>query len=160
MRRFTLKNLFRRSSGAAAIKERRQRPRPANGYDVTILVVDDSRTVVAAFKKVLNQAGFQVITAMNGEDGVSLAKSARPDLILMDVVMPGINGYQATRLLRQAAEMAQTPIIIVSGEETATEQLWGRKVGANGFLTKPIDRGAFFAKIFDCLGEAGLRPRV
>ncbi len=159
MRRFTLKNLFRRSSGAAAIKERRRHPRPANGYDTTILVVDDSRTVIAAFKKVLNQAGFQVISAPNGEDGVRLARSARPDLILMDVVMPGINGYQATRLLRQAQETAQTPIIIVSGEETATEQFWGRKVGANGFLTKPVDRGAFFARIFACLGEEGLRPR-
>ena len=157
MRRFSFWNLFKRSSTADTVKERRKRPRPKNGYDVTILVVDDSRTVIAAFKKVLTQAGFKVLTAMSGEEGVEVAKAERPDLILMDVVMPGINGYQATRLLRQNPETADTPILIVSGEQQPTELMWGRKVGANGFLSKPIDRGAFFAKIFECLDEEKLR---
>ncbi|HEB94677.1 MAG TPA: response regulator [Gammaproteobacteria bacterium] len=159
MRRFSLRNLFKRSSTADATTERRKRPRPDNGYDITILVVDDSPTVIAAFTKVLTQAGFQVITAMNGEDGVSKAKAERPDLILMDVVMPGINGYQATRQLRQESMTADTPIIIVSGEQQSTEQMWGRKAGANGFISKPIDRDAFFGKIFECLGEDRLRAK-
>jgi len=153
MRRFSLRNLFKRSSAADAIKERRERPRPKNGYDVTILVVDDSPTVIAAFTKVLTQAGFKVLTAMSGEDGVSMAKTERPDLILMDVVMPGINGYQATRQLRHDPVTANTPILIVSGAQQTTEQMWGRKAGANGFLSKPIDRGAFFGKIFECLED-------
>ena len=156
MRRFTLRNLFTRSS-TTKTKERRRRQRPEHGYDITILVVDDSRTVVAAFKKVLTQAGFQVITAGNGEEGVSTAKAQRPDLILMDVVMPGINGFQATRLLRQHEPTAKIPIIIVSGEQQPTEQVWGKRAGANGFLTKPVDRGAFFGKIFECLDEAGIK---
>ncbi len=156
MRRFSFRNLFKRSSAADTIKERRTRARPANGYNVTILVVDDSRTVIAAFRKVLTQAGFKVLTAMSGEEGVKTAKTEQPDLILMDVVMPGINGYQATRQIRQHSPTAQTPILIVSGEQRATEQMWGRKVGANGFLSKPIDRGAFFGKIFECLDDSKL----
>ena len=157
MRRFSFRNLFKRSSAADTIKERRQRPRPANGYDVTILVVDDSRTVIAAFRKVLTQAGFKVLTAATGEEGVAKARAEQPDLILMDVVMPGINGYQATRLIRQYPPTARTPILIVSGEQQATEQMWGKKVGANGFLSKPIDRGAFFGKIFECLDADKIR---
>ncbi len=153
MRRFSLKNLFKRSSAADAVKERRKRPRPKGGYDATILVVDDSPTVIAAFTKVLTQAGFKVISAANGEDGVAMARAERPDLILMDVVMPGINGYQATRQLRQDPVTADTPILIVSGAQQTTEQVWGRKAGANGFLSKPIDRGAFFGKVFECLED-------
>jgi len=153
MRRFSLKNLFKRGSAADAIKERRKHPRPKDGHDLTILVVDDSATVIAAFTKVLGQAGFKVITAMNGEDGVAMAKAERPDLILMDVVMPGINGYQATRQLRHDPTTADTPILIVSGAQQDTEEVWGRKAGANGFISKPIDRGTFFAKIFECLED-------
>ena len=153
MKRFTLTNLIPRSSSESSFRERRKRPRPEGGYDITILVVDDSRTVVAAFNKVLTQAGFKVLTANNGEEGVAMAKAELPDLILMDVVMPGINGYQATRQIRKEETTAHIPIIIVSGEEQATEQFWGKRVGANGFLTKPIDRGEFFGKIFEILEE-------
>jgi CheY-like chemotaxis protein len=153
MKRFTLKNLFTRTSTASALKERRKRKRPPNGYNATILVVDDSRTVIAAFQKVLRQAGFRVLTAMNGQDGIAVAKAKQPDLILMDVVMPGINGFQATRYLRQLPVTSSIPIIIVSGEQQATEQFWGKRVGANGFMTKPVDRGVFFGKIFELLDE-------
>jgi twitching motility two-component system response regulator PilH len=153
MKRFTLKNLFTRTSSASTIKERRKRKRPANGYNVTILVVDDSRTVIAAFQKVLRQAGFRVLTAMNGQEGIAVAKAKKPDLILMDVVMPGINGFQATRYLRQQPATCDIPIIIVSGEQQATEQFWGKRVGANGFMTKPVDRGVFFSKIFELLDK-------
>ena len=151
MKRFTLKNLFKRSSEANKLKERRQRPRPEGGYNQMILIVDDSRTVVAAFTKVLTQAGFKTISAANGTEGVTKAKLELPDLILMDVVMPGLNGFQATRQIRKAEETAHIPIIIVSGEQQATEQFWGKRVGANAFLTKPVDRGQFFGTIFDTL---------
>lgn len=151
MKRFTLKNLFKRSSEANKFKERRQRARPEGGYDLTILIVDDSRTVVAAFTKVLTQAGFKTITASNGIEGVARAKADLPDLVLMDVVMPGLNGFQATRQIRKAESTSHIPIIIVSGEQQATEQFWGKRVGANAFLTKPVDRGQFFATIFETL---------
>ena len=116
-----------------------------------ILIVDDSRTVVAAFTKVLTQAGFKTISAVNGTEGVAKAKLEQPDLILMDVVMPGLNGFQATRQIRKAEETSHIPIIIVSGEQQATEQFWGKRVGANAFLTKPVDRGQFFGTIFETL---------
>lgn len=151
MKRFTLKNLFKRSSEASKIKERRQRQRPRGGYDLTILIVDDSRTVVAAFTKVLGQAGFKTISAVNGVEGVATAKLEQPDLILMDVVMPGLNGFQATRQIRKEETTAHIPIIIVSGEQQATEQFWGKRVGANAFLTKPVDRAQFFGTIFETL---------
>jgi len=151
MKRFTLKNLFKRTSETSKFKERRQFPRPEGGFNLTILIVDDSRTVVAAFTKVLGQAGFKIISASNGEEGVAAAKSQLPDLILMDVVMPGLNGFQATRQIRKEETTAHIPIIIVSGEQQATEQFWGKRVGANAFLTKPVDRGQFFGTIFDTL---------
>lgn len=154
MKRFTLKNLFTRSSGGMkTIKERRRSPRPAGGYNLTILIVDDSRTVVAAFTKVLKQAGFRTIAATNGIEGVAAAKAHLPDLILMDVVMPGLNGFQATRQIRKHDTTSEIPIIIVSGEQQATEQFWGKRVGANAFLSKPIDRGQFFGKIFETLEQ-------
>lgn len=153
MKRFTLKNLFKRSSEASRFKERRQYPRPEGGYDLTILIVDDSRTVVAAFTKVLKQAGFKIVAATNGEEGVAAAKEHLPDLILMDVVMPGLNGFQATRQIRKNEATSHIPIIIVSGEQQATEQFWGKRVGANAFLTKPVDRGQFFDEIFTTLDK-------
>lgn len=155
MKRFTLKNLFfNRDMIEDRMVDRRNHQRPLNGYeDLTVLVVDDSRTVIAAFKKVLSQAGFQVISAENGEVGVSKAREHLPDLILMDVVMPVLNGFQATRRIRKDELTSHIPIIIVSGEQQPTEQYWGTRVGANGFLTKPIDRGLFFAKIFEILEE-------
>jgi len=76
-----------------------------------------------------------------------------PDLILMDVVMPGLNGFQATRQIRKHDATSEIPIIIVSGEQQATEQFWGKRVGANAFLTKPVDRGQFFGQIFDTLDK-------
>jgi twitching motility two-component system response regulator PilH len=155
MKRFTLKNLFfNRTTSDDRMTERRGRKRPLNGYeDLTILVVDDSRTVVAAFTKVLSQAGFRVISATNGEEGVAKAREQLPDLILMDVVMPVLNGFQATRRIRKDELTSHIPIIIVSGEQQPTEQYWGTRVGANGFLTKPVERGLFFSKIFEILEE-------
>ena len=151
MKRFTLKNLFfNRSDDIPTFKERRKGSRHS-GFDLNILIVDDSRTVIAAFKKVLVQAGFNVISAANGEEGVAQAKAHLPDLILMDVVMPVLNGFQATRRIRKDEATSHIPIIIVSGEQQPTELYWGKRVGANGFLTKPVDRSLFFKTIFEVL---------
>jgi twitching motility two-component system response regulator PilH len=118
-----------------------------------VLIVDDSPTELHLFQKMLEKAGFDTLVADSGEEGVRQARQAKPDCILMDVVMPGLNGFQATRQIRQEPSSAHIPIIIVSGEQQATEQLWGKRVGANGFLTKPVDRGEFFRQIFEVLGE-------
>lgn len=157
MKRFTLKNLFlNRESGNFYFTERRKRKRPPNGYDLTILVIDDSRTVVAAFRKVLMQAGFNVVSADDGEQGIVQARLYIPDLILMDIVMPGLNGFQVTRRIRNDDLTSHIPIIFVSGEQHSTEQQWGSRVGGNGFLSKPVDRGIFFGRIFEVLENHAL----
>ena len=151
MKPFRLKNLF--TSNTKATKERRRDLRPTNGYDSTILIVDDSRTAVAAFTKILTQAGFKTISATDGLKGVTAAKEHLPDLILMDVVMPGLNGFQATRQIRKNNTTSHIPIIIISGEQQATEQFWGKRVGANAFLTKPVNREQLFEGIFEMLDK-------
>lgn len=109
----------------------------------TVLVVDDSRTALVTLNKMLRNLNFQCLTATNAREGIEMAKSLKPDLILMDVVMPEINGFQATRLLRKIPETAHIPIIIISGTKMQTEEFWGEKMGANGFLPKPLDQQVF-----------------
>ncbi len=116
---------------------------PSMGHNATVLVVDDSKTALVTLNKMLHGLGFQCLTALNARDGIEMAKSLKPDLILMDVVMPEINGFQATRLLRKIPETAHIPIIIISGNKMQTEEFWGEKMGANGFLPKPLDQQAF-----------------
>ncbi|KPJ94377.1 MAG: hypothetical protein AMJ53_05365 [Gammaproteobacteria bacterium SG8_11] len=91
----------------------------------------------------LRSLNFNCLTALSARDGIEMAKNLKPDLILMDVVMPEMNGFQATRLLRKIPETAHIPIIIISGTKMQTEEFWGEKMGANGFLPKPLDQQAF-----------------
>jgi twitching motility two-component system response regulator PilH len=99
----------------------------------------------------LEQAGFKTLTALNGELGVELAKAHIPDLILMDLVMPGINGFQATRIIRRDEITKDIPIVIISGNEQASEKFWGTRIGASGFLPKPITREELFKSIDELL---------
>ncbi len=122
--------------------------------NATVLVVDDSRTALVTLNKMLRNLNFQCLTASNARDGIEMARSLKPDLILMDVVMPEINGFQATRLLRKIPETAHIPIIIISGNTMQTEQFWGEKMGANGFLPKPLDEQAFMELATQLLGTA------
>jgi len=146
MNHFSFKNIFSRTG-----RDRRLNERPENGYNATILVVDDSRTVLHSLKKMLEQAGFKTLTALNGEQGVELAKAHKPDLILMDLVMPGINGFQATRIIRREETTKDIPIVIISGNEQASEKFWGTRIGASGFLPKPITREELFKSIDELL---------
>lgn len=148
---FKLKSLFgRHQDDEQQVQQERRGPnRVVLPEDATILIVDDSRTAIALLKKVLEPTGFSIISAENGEEGIEMAKLHKPDFILMDVIMPGLNGFQATRRIRKAPETSHIPIIIISGNEQATEKFWGLKVGANGFLAKPVAR----AELFHLLGE-------
>jgi twitching motility two-component system response regulator PilH len=107
-------------------------------------------------KTTLTQAGYATLAAADGERGIQLARSHRPDLILMDVIMPGINGFQATRLLRKDSTTREIPIIIISGSEQATEKVWVMRLGANDFIPKPIERGSLFMKVEQVLREREL----
>ena len=105
-----------------------------------VLVVDDSPTEVFQFKDILEKLGHEVITAENGSDGVEKAISHLPDLVLMDIVMPGMNGFQATRKICRGAQTKHIPVIIVSSKDQETDKVWGVRQGAKGYITKPVDR--------------------
>ncbi|MCG2574867.1 MULTISPECIES: response regulator [Acinetobacter] len=107
-----------------------------------ILIVDDSPTETFRFKEILTKHGYEVLDASNGADGVTLAESALPDLILMDVVMPGVNGFQATRQITRGEKTKHIPIIIVSTKDQATDRVWGKRQGARDYLTKPVEEQA------------------
>ena len=104
-----------------------------------ILVVDDSPTEMFRFKEILNKHGFEVLEATNGADGVTMAQAELPDLVLMDVVMPGMNGFQATRQISKGKDTQHIPVVIVSTKDQATDRVWGKRQGACDYLTKPID---------------------
>lgn len=115
------------------------------GCEATILVVDDSKTVLFSCEKMLKRLGFNCLTALSAKEGIEIARDMDPDLILMDVVMPEMNGFQATRTLRKMPETRHIPIIIMSSNKMQTEQLWSKRQGANGFLPKPLNRKDFLA---------------
>lgn len=112
-----------------------------------VLVVDDSPTEIFQFKDILEKLGHEVITADNGSDGVEKAISQLPDLVLMDIVMPGMNGFQATRKITKAAETKHIPVIIVSSKDQDTDKVWGQRQGAKGYITKPVNREELIAVI-------------
>ena len=143
MVRFGLDNILGRGKAAT---ERRHKPRRPHAPS-SILVVDDSSTVLYGLKKLLEQDGYQVLVAGDGEEAIMVAETYQPDLILMDVLMPGMNGFQATRHIRKIPEFTDTPIIIISGSEQKSEEFWLRKLGANDFLPKPVSRGQLFPTI-------------
>lgn len=104
-----------------------------------ILIVDDSPTETYKLREVLEQHGHAVIEAANGADGVAVARAELPDLVLMDVVMPGLNGFQATRQLTKGSDTAHIPIVIVTTKDQETDRVWGQRQGARDYLTKPVD---------------------
>lgn len=118
-----------------------------------ILLVDDSNTVLLMEKMILAKAPYEVITAANGEDGVRKATSERPDAILLDVVMPKMNGFEACRALRDHPATSATPIIMVTtrGEECNVES--GYANGCTDYITKPINAAELLTKLRVMLGD-------
>ena len=118
-----------------------------------VLLVDDSNTILMMEKMVLKKTPYQVITASNGEEGVARALAERPDLILMDVVMPKMNGFDAVRRLRQEAATRDIPVIMVTTRGEAANVEAGYESGCNDYVTKPIDSVELITKLRDQLGE-------
>lgn len=104
-----------------------------------VLVVDDSPTEVYQFKDILEAMGHTVLTAENGRDGVAIAVAEQPDLVLMDIVMPDMNGFQATRQICRGEKTSHIPVIIVSSKDQETDKVWGERQGAKGYVTKPVN---------------------
>lgn len=112
-----------------------------------ILVVDDSPTERLVLGDLLGKKGFQVVYAESGEQGIASAKSEMPDLVLMDVVMPGLNGFQATRAITQDEATKHIPVIICTSKGQETDKIWGMRQGAKDYITKPINADELLGKI-------------
>jgi CheY-like chemotaxis protein len=123
----------------------------------TILLVDDSRTSLFLERMILQQGPYRLLTASDGQEGVERALAERPDLILMDVVMPRMNGFQALRTLRARPETSSTPVILVTtrGEPANVEE--GYEAGCSDYVTKPIDAEELLTKVKSCLGGTEAR---
>ena len=119
-----------------------------------VLVVDDSRTQLYAIERMLQSAGVSTLIAENGKQGILMARHKLPDLILMDIVMPEINGFQATRYLTRLPETQHIPIIIISGSDQQSDKAWGLKLGARDYLSKPVSKDLLLSKICQVLAEA------
>jgi twitching motility two-component system response regulator PilH len=112
-----------------------------------ILIVDDSPADRQALLEKLSAHGYQCVIAETGEEAVAKSRSEMPDLILMDVIMPGMNGYEATRAIARDAATRKIPVFMCTGKNQETDRLWGLRQGARDYVTKPIDYRALMAKI-------------
>lgn len=117
----------------------------------TILLVEPSPIERAQISGVLIGAGYHVLVAGDGEEGVAIARRERPDLILMEVVMPGLNGYQATRALTRSDDeaVARIPVILISNKGQDTDKVWGLRQGAIDYLVKPVTDNELLMRIAD-----------
>ena len=115
--------------------------------NISVLIVDDSRTQLYAMEKMLQSAGITTLTAENGKQGILMARHKKPDVILMDIVMPEINGFQATRYLTRQPDTGHIPIIIISGSDQESDKAWGLKLGAKDFMNKPVNKEILLEKI-------------
>ncbi|UXI66751.1 response regulator [Tahibacter amnicola] len=127
--------------------ERRDKPRMSAREGTRVLIVDDSPTIVALLKKLLQQNGYVTLEAENAEQGIKIATAELPDLIFLDIVLPGMNGFAALRQLRREARTKHIPIIMISGNEQATEQFYAQRIGADDFMKKPFSRAEVFMRI-------------
>ncbi|KQM80347.1 response regulator transcription factor [Xylophilus sp. Leaf220] len=112
-----------------------------------VLVVDDSKTELLFLSTLLQKGGFQVRTAENAEEAFRSLAAEKPDMILMDVVMPGQNGFQLTRAISRDPLYADVPIVMCTSKNQETDKVWGMRQGARGYLTKPVDPAELQATI-------------
>lgn len=112
-----------------------------------VLVVDDSKTELVFLSELLQKNGYAVKTAENAEDAMRQLEQERPDLILMDVVMPGQNGFQLTRAIARNPLYAQVPIILCTSKNQETDRVWGMRQGARDYIVKPVQAAELLAKI-------------
>jgi twitching motility two-component system response regulator PilH len=112
-----------------------------------VLVVDDSKTEQMFLSDILKKNGFEVRVAGNAEEAHARLAEGKPDLILMDVVMPGQNGFQLTRAISRTPEFADVPIIMCTSKNQETDRVWGMRQGARDYVTKPVNPADLLAKI-------------
>ena len=112
-----------------------------------ILIVDDSATNRHALTEMLRKHGYQCSVAESGKEAVAKAKAEKPDMILMDVVMPDMDGFQATRMITRDEETKNIPVILCTSKNLETDRIWGMRQGARGYVLKPVDEKDLLSKI-------------
>jgi len=120
-----------------------------------IMIVDDSPTEVHIMKTALEKHGFETMSAADGTECLTLVREVQPDLIFMDVVMPGLNGFQATRTLSRDPKTKSIPVVMVTTKNQESDRVWGMRQGAIDYLVKPVDVSDLIAKANEVLGDSG-----
>lgn len=116
-----------------------------------VLIVDDSPTQIFVLKKLIEKWGHETLIAENGDQALEIARQEQPDVILMDIIMPGMSGFQATRKLAKDEATHDIPVIFVSTKDGEADRVWGMRQGAIGFVTKPVNPDALLSAITDAV---------
>lgn len=149
------------TESSLSVKSERRRKKRVNARDDTrALIIDDSPTVVFALKKILRSAGFITFEALEGESGIQIVRTEKPDLIFLDIILPGANGFAVLRALRRDTLTRHIPVIMISGNEQATELFFGSRIGADDFMKKPFSRFEVFARIERLLDKDMVPRRI
>lgn len=127
---------------------------PAARWQPLILLVDDSATHVAGVRPVLERAGYRVSVASSGRQGLELSTTLAPDVILMDVVMPDLNGFQATRKLARDSRTRHIPVVLASSKAQDSDRIWGLRQGAVAYLVKPFGEALLLETVASALDRA------
>jgi len=162
-----IKNLFRPAPVPARTFEphvessdRRTKSRRNAVAGSKVLIIDDSATIVALLRRMMRQNEYVTLEAGDAELGIELARSELPALIFLDIVLPGMNGFNALRQLRRDPLTKDIPIIMISGNEQATEEFYVHRIGADDFMKKPFSRAEVFARIERLLDDGDVPRRV
>jgi DNA-binding response OmpR family regulator len=139
--------------GKASIQERRIKHRINAIAGTKVLVIDDSATIVAMLGRMLRQNDYAVLEAEDAEQGLEIAYRDNPAIIFLDIVLPGMSGFTALRHLRHDIRTKNVPIIMISGNEQATEQFYVQRIGADDFMKKPFSRAELFTRIEKLLSK-------
>lgn len=136
-----------------SVVERRKRTRINAREGTRVLIIDDSKTIVTALRKFLRSAGYETLEGLDAESGLEQLHEHKPDLIFLDIVLPGMNGFAALRAIRRDPATRDIPVIMMSGNEQAMEQFFGTRIGADDFMKKPFSRYEIFFRIERLLDE-------
>lgn len=140
--------------------ERRAKPRVSARSGTKILIVDDSPTIVTVLRKLMQQNDYRTFEAYSAEEALEAVKRERPDLIFLDIVLPGMDGFAALRAFRRDPTTKDVPIIMISGNTQATEQFYVQRIGADDFMKKPFSRAEVFARIERLVDAEGVPRRA
>ncbi|MGM0516617.1 MAG: response regulator [Pseudomonadota bacterium] len=141
-------------------RDRRRRRRIEASEGIRILVIDDSLTVVKVLSRMFRQNDFEPIGAGTAEEGLEIARESQPDLIFLDIMLPGMNGFAALRRLRHDPATARIPVIMISGDEQSMARMVLDRMGSDDFMKKPFGRAEVFTRIERLVLDGRLPPRA